>query len=192
MLRVYSYESRGIFKKTQSRQDWVWTYERWRHLAESNRSPELCRLLYNRSTKAPEPWHYRDYTKKARRSSLRNNRTDATKRWKEFYITVELLQPVKISQDTLSRDWKESCDRVQYVFHRAHEWRSNRWDHRVLPHYWYGYSRDVENLVFSAFVLYRHSLQPSEELYVHESIHFHSYDEITSLERWDSSVFDVS
>ena len=42
----------------------------WRHLAESNRSPELCRLLYNRSTKAPEPWHYRDYSKNARRRSL--------------------------------------------------------------------------------------------------------------------------
>jgi hypothetical protein len=25
----------------------------WRHLPESNRLPELCRLLYDRSTKAP-------------------------------------------------------------------------------------------------------------------------------------------
>lgn len=37
----------------------------WRHLPESNRPPKLCRLLYNRSTKAPGHVHYREKTKNA-------------------------------------------------------------------------------------------------------------------------------
>ena len=44
-----------LFKtnKTPAHSCWSFFIFMWRHLPESNRPPELCRLLYNRSTKAP-------------------------------------------------------------------------------------------------------------------------------------------
>lgn len=44
-----------LFKtnKTPAHSCWSFIVFMWRHLPESNRPPELCRLLYNRSTKAP-------------------------------------------------------------------------------------------------------------------------------------------